>query len=71
MNGQETSIDWKAIRHEFPITENISYLVKDCRYNVFGTAYYNGFDWEDIQWKTPLKGSLILHTYIVTHWCEK
>lgn len=59
---------WTSLRIGYPIVENVEYEVKDCRHNILGSAFYNGYDFEKVNWKIPLKGSLMLCHYIVTHW---
>ena len=56
---------WISIRKRYPSKKG-TYLIQDCRHGHFGKAYYNGYDWEDIQIS---KVSLFLATdSIVTHW---
>lgn len=62
MNG------WISIRNQWPESSG-EYMVRDCRHDVFGTAKYDGHDWEE--WKpvnNPHSGSLLLVTYYTTHW---
>lgn len=66
---QETLI-WTSLRHSYPFTEHIVYKVKDCRHNVYGTAYYDGFYFEEPKWDLPKKGNLMLLRYEPTHWAE-
>ena len=59
---------WTALRQSYPLVENIIYDVKDCTYNVFGKALYNGFDFVECEWEKPVKGPMFFVSYQVTHW---
>jgi hypothetical protein len=61
-------MDWISIRNKWPDKEGI-YLVKDCRHNMFGKTYYDGYNFDTWKPTNPsLKGSLLLIAYTTTHW---
>lgn len=57
-----------SLRQKWPTIENKIYVVKDCRHNILGKAFYNGYDFINIEWNLSKKDSLILINYFVTHW---
>lgn len=59
--------EWMSIRNEWPTKSGI-YYVKDCQNCFYGTAMYDGYDWQNIEHK---RGSLILADFKITHWKEQ
>lgn len=62
---------WYSIRQCYPAFPD-DYKVYDCQNNLFGTAYYDGYDWKYEEFIDNTKrGSLILIIPKVTHWKRK
>ena len=61
-------MEWISIRHQWPL-EKGEYEVYDCRHEMDGVAFYNGYDWKEFRVNKPvLKGHLMYMDYLVTHW---
>lgn len=71
MEGEKTP--WISLRHEYPLAPGW-YAVKDCRYDIPGTAFYegkalyDGWDWRELKLTKPIKGNMLMIDNIVTHW---
>jgi len=62
--------EWISLRQKYPLAEQRWYNIRDCRHNIFGKAFYNGYDFIDQHWIRPLLGSMLHTIYEITHWSE-
>ncbi|MCK5021100.1 MAG: hypothetical protein KAS32_29085 [Candidatus Peribacteraceae bacterium] len=60
-------IKWTSFRQSYPLECGL-YYVRNVNEDLNGTAYYNGFDFENVEWDLKLKGSLMLPSLELTHW---
>jgi hypothetical protein len=58
---------WISVRNKWPEVAG-EYRVKDCRREVEGTCFYDGYEWNRPEYDIPKKGSLLWLEYTVTHW---
>ena len=61
---------WVSVRNKWPEEKGI-YKVKDCRHEVFGKAFYDGYEWHEPEMEVPKTGSLLLTFYTITHWMKE
>jgi hypothetical protein len=59
---------WTSLRFGWPLIEDVTYLIKDSRYGIYGEAYYNGWDFNVVYWDKSIHTTLKDSELIVTHW---
>ena len=60
---------WISVRNKWR-EEKGMYKVKDCRHNILGKAFYDGYEWQDPEMEVASKGGLLCKFYTITHWMK-